>query len=144
MWAIVVRYLKFAGSSIAGTVTDTLVLWLLSSFVFGEGYWGEYVVSPAISFQCAVAVNYTIAYFYVWKDRIRARSDAGAARFFRLYLAFNLSNTGVFIFRLGVLLLIERFTGWNVVFCNFAAMFFSGLLNFMIENVIIFRNKTSK
>lgn len=141
MWKLILRYIKFAGSSIAGTVTDTFVLWLLSSFVFEKGYWGEYVISPAISFQCAVAVNFTIAYFYVWKDRTRTAPDAGVLRFFKLYVGYNLSCSAVFLFRLGVLLLIERFTGWNVVFCSLTAMIFSGFLNFTIENLLIFRKK---
>lgn len=141
MWKLLKRYLKFAFSSLAGTATDTLVLWLLSSFVFKKGYLGEYVISPVISFQCAVAVNFTIAYFYVWKDRTRAVPDAGVARFFRLYLAYNLTGSTVFVFRLGILLLIERFTGWNVVFCNLVAMFFSGLVNFAMENLVIFKRK---
>ena len=141
MWNLLLRYLKFAASSLAGTVTDTFVLWLLSSFVFEKGYMGEYIVSPAIAFQCAVAVNFTIAYFYVWKDRTRSIPDAGPAKFFRLYIAYNLSCSAVFLFRLGVLLLIERFTGWNVVFCSLSAMFFSGFLNFVIENLVIFRRK---
>ena len=141
MWKLLVRYIKFSVSSLAGTVTDTLVLWLLSSYVFDKGYWGEYVISPVISFQCAVAVNFTIAYFYVWKDRTLSAPDAGTARFFRLYMAYNLTSSAVFLFRLGLLLLIERFTGWNVVFCSLAAMVFSGLLNFAIENMVIFRRK---
>ena len=141
MWKLIVRYVKFAASSLAGTVTDTFVLWLLSSYVFDEGYWGEYVISPVISFQCAVAVNFTIAYFYVWKDRTRSAPDAGSARFLRLYIAYNLTNSAVFLIRLGILLLIERFTGWDVVFCSLTAMFFSGFLNFTIENMVIFRRK---
>ena len=141
MRGILVRYLKFAGSSVAGTLTDTLVLWLLSSFVFSEGYWGEYVLSPAIAFQCAVAVNFTIAYFYVWKDRITAVPGKCVARFLRLYLAYNLSCSAVFLLRLGVLLLIERFAGWNVVFCSLAAMAISGIVNFILENRLVFRKR---
>lgn len=141
MWGLLLRYIKFAASSLAGTVTDTLVLWLLSTYVFERGYWGEYVISPTIAFQCAVAVNFIVAYFYVWKDRTRKAPGAGMTRFLRLYLAYNLSCSAVFLFRLGVLLLIERFTGWNLVLCSLAAMFFSGFLNFAIENLLIFRKK---
>ena len=135
------RYVKFAGTGVIGSVVDTLVLWLLSDFVFSKGYWGEYVISPLISFQCAVAVNYMISYFYVWKDRTRRRPDASARRFFKLYGAYNLSSSAVFLFRLGVLLLIERFTGWDVVICNLVAMCFSGIINFVINNLLIFRKK---
>ena len=129
------------GTSVAGTIVDTAVLWLLSDLVFTEGYWGEYIISPTISFQCAVAVNFTIAYFYVWRDRTLTRADRSKKRFFRLFLTYDLSCSAIFILRLGVMLLIEKFTGWDVVVCNLLAMCFSGVLNFTIENVLIFRKK---
>lgn len=141
MTNFLVRYAKFAGTSAVGSIVDTLVLWLLSDLVFSRGYWGEYIISPLISFQCAVAVNYMISYFYVWKDRTRKLPDASARRFFRLYGAYNLSNSAVFLFRLGILLLIERFTGWDVVICNLVAMCFSGIINFAINNQLIFKKK---
>lgn len=141
MIKFLIRYAKFAGTSAFGSVVDTLVLWLLSDLVFSKGYWGEYIISPLISFQCAVAVNYTISYFYVWKDRTRKRPDASARRFFKLYGAYNLSNSAVLLFRLGILLLIESFTGWDVVICNLVAMCFSGIINFAINNLLIFKKK---
>ena len=143
MIKFLIRYAKFAGTSVVGSIVDTLVLWLLSDLIFTRGYWGEYIISPLISFQCAVAVNYMISYFYVWKDRTRQRSDASVRRFFRLYGAYNLSSSVVFLFRLGVLLLIERFFGWDVVICNLVAMCFSGIINFIINNLLIFKKKQS-
>lgn len=124
-----------------GTLVDTFVLWMLSDHVFTDGFWGEYIVSPVISFQCAVAVNYVISYFFVWKDRTRDRPDASVGRFFRLYLKYNLTNSTVFLLRLGLLLLVERLTGWDVVVCNLTAMLFSGILNFIIDNLLIFRKR---
>ena len=141
MIKFLIRYAKFAGTSAVGSIVETLVLWLLSDLIFNRGYWGEYIITPLISFQCAVAVNYTISYFYVWKDRTRKRPDASARRFFKLYGAYNLSNSAVFLFRLGILLLIERFTGWDVVICNLVAMCFSGIINFAINNLLIFKKK---
>lgn len=143
MIKFLIRYAKFAGTSVVGSIVDTLVLWLLSDLIFTRGYWGEYIISPLISFQCAVAVNYMISYFYVWKDRTRKRSDASIRRFFRLYGAYNLSSSVVFLFRLGVLLLIEKFTGWDVVICNLVAMCFTGIINFIINNLLIFKKKQS-
>ena len=139
--ALAVRFAKFVSTSFVGTLADMLVLWLLSDLVFTRGYWGEYVISPAISFQCAVAVNYTLSYFYIWKDRTLGRPDASLKRFLKLYLAYNLSGTAVFLLRLGILLLIERFTGWDVLLCNIVAMCFSGILNFAIDGKLIFRKK---
>ena len=144
MLRLLVRYIKFAGTSVIGTLVDTLVLWLISDFVFTGGYWGEYVISPAISFQCALAVNFTISYFYVWKDRTRKRPDASVRRFFKLYVAYNLSGSAVFLLRLGTLLVIETFTGWDVVACNLIAMVFSGIINFTIDNLLIFGKKESQ
>lgn len=144
MLRLLVRYIKFAGTSVIGTLVDTLVLWLISDFVFTGGYWGEYVISPAISFQCALAVNFTISYFYVWKDITRKRSDASVRRFFKLYAVYVLSGSAVFLLRLGALLLIERFTGWDVVLCNLIAMVFSGIINFTIDNLLIFGKKDSQ
>lgn len=141
MSKLLIRYAKFAGTSAVGSVVDTLVLWLLSDLVFTKGYWGEYIISPFISFQCAVAVNFTISYFYVWKDRTQKRPDASVRRFFKLFGGYNLSTSAVFLFRLGVLLLIERLTGWDVVICNLIAMCFSGVINFTINNLLIFKKK---
>ena len=141
MKKLLIRFLKFVGTGMIGSLVDTFVLWILSDFVFKEKYWGEYLFSPMISFQCAVTVNFLIFYFYVWKDRTRPAPDAGKRRFFRLFLAYDLSASGVFVIRLGLLLLIERFTGWDVVLCNLTAMCFSGLANFAIENLVIFKKK---
>lgn len=141
MLRILIRYVKFIGTSVIGTIIETLVLWILSDHVFSKGYWGEYIISPVISFQCAVTVNFIISYFYVWKDRTQSRSDASLKRFFKLYTAYNISGSAVFLLRLAVLLLIEKFTGWDVVLCNLLAMCMSGIINFTISNLLIFRNK---
>ena len=140
MRRVLIRYLKFMGTSVVGTIVDTLVLWILSDFIFTKGYWGEYVISPAISFQCALTANFLISYFYVWKDRTVV-SGASTKRFFKLFVAYNLSGSAVFLLRLGALLIIEKFTGWDVVICNLLAMCVSGVLNFAINNLLIFKKK---
>ena len=139
MLKLLIRYLKFAGTSLVGTMVDTLVLWLLSDFVFRDGYWGQYILSPIISFQCAVVVNFTIFYFYVWRDR--TREDMRRRKFLKLFLSYDLSCSSVFVIRLLLLLLIERIFGWDVVICNLVAMAFSGILNFVMNNTVIFRKR---
>lgn len=135
MWRTLVRFLKYSGTSLAGTLVDTLVLWILSDLVFTKGYWGEYVVSPAISFQCAVITNFLISYFYVWKDRKKTRNP------FLTFLYYDLSCTAVFLMRLGFLLLVERIFGWDVVICNLVAMCVTGIVNFVMNNQVIFRKR---
>ena len=135
MWRTLVRFLKYSGTSLAGTLVDTLVLWILSDLVFTKGYWGEYVVSPVISFQCAVITNFLISYFYVWKDREKTRSP------FLTFLYYDISCTAVFLLRLGFLLLVERIFGWDVVICNLVAMCVTGIINFIMNNQVIFRKR---
>jgi putative flippase GtrA len=140
MLKLLKRYLKYAGTSIAGTIVDTLVLWLMSDFVFRDVYWAQYILSPAISFQCAVITNYLIFYFYVWRDR--TKEDRSRHNFTRRFLAYDLSCTTVFLLRLLLLLMIERVSGWDVVVCNLIAMCFSGILNFVSNNLIVFRKRS--
>ena len=139
MLKLLIRYIKFLGTSVVGTIVETLVLWLFSDLVFTKGYWGEYVISPLIAFQCSIAVNFAISYIYVWKDR-RTKIAKGRVRHIaRQFAVYNASGLAVFLFRLGVLLLVEKFTGWDVVVCNLAAMCISGIINFVISNYVIFR-----
>ena len=136
---LVNRYLRFAASTLAGTAVDMLVLWLCSDYLFKGYYWGEYLLSPFISFECAVLVNFVLAYFAVWKDRISARN---LRSFFRHYAGYNLSCTGTFLFKIVVLLFIERSSGgWGVLICNILALCVSGILNFALNEMIVFKRK---
>ena len=139
MIPVLLRYIKFLGASAAGTSVDMLLLWLLSDYVFTEGYWGESILSPLISFQSAVIVNYTIFYFYVWKDRVA--SQRSVSFYFRGYLKYNLSCSSVFLLRYGLILLIGKLTSWDVVVCSLLAMCVSGIVNFLLTNNLVFRGR---
>lgn len=128
------RFPKFVGINAIGTIIDTAVLWLFSHFVF-DGYVGEYVISPVISFECAVMSNYLFSYFGVWRERRSAGS------FVLKYIMYNISSSLVFTMKLGVILLLERLFGWNVVICNLTALCLSGLINFSLSEWVIFRKK---
>ena len=135
---LTLRYLRFAASTLAGTAVDMLVLWLCSDYLFKGNYWGEYLLSPFISFECAVLVNFTIAYFAVWKDRVSAYTFRS---FCRHYAGYNLSCTGTFLLKMCVLLLIERFSGgWDVLICNILALCISGILNFVLNETVVFKS----
>ena len=130
----------FVASNFLGTVVDTVVLWLCSHFLF-KSYVGQYIVSPVISFECSVFVNFLNCYFFIWKTRISKRTKGS---FFRHFLGYNLSCVGVFIIKMGLLLLIERILGWNVVFCNLLALCFTGFVNFAMGEFVIFRRKKNR
>lgn len=71
---IAIRYLRFLLSTLAGTAVDMCVLWLCSDYLFKGHYWGEYLLSPFISFECALLINFAFAYYSVWRDRISAHT----------------------------------------------------------------------
>lgn len=128
------RLPKFIGVNALGTVVDTAVLWIFSHYIL-KGYIGEYIISPVISFECAVMSNYIFSYFGIWKER------RAAGTFFRTYIVYNLSSSLVFLMKIGIILLLERLLGWNVVLCNLAALCLSGIINFFLNELVIFRKK---
>ena len=138
--AILIRRLpKFIGVNIIGTVVDTTVLWVFSHYIL-SGYIGEYIISPIISFECAVLSNYLFSYFGVWKDRAQKHN---AKLFAQKYIMYNISSSAVFVFKLGLLLLLEMTFGWDVVICNLVALCVSGLANFALGEWVIFRKRRS-
>lgn len=144
MSSVISRYIKYTVTSCAGAAIEVLVLWLLSDFVFREGYWQEYIASPIIAFQCSVPVNYLISYHYVWKDREVPRECRPGHYRLHQFLWFAFWTTMVFVVRLGALLAIEAYLGWNVVLCSLLAMVISGLLNFVISNQWVFSRQSNK
>lgn len=131
------RFPKFVGANAIGTLVDTAVLWVFSHFVF-ESYVGEYIISPIISFECAVFSNFVFSFFFVWRDR-RYRNQRKA--FIHKYIVYNISSSAVFLLKMGILLIIEAISGWDVVICNLSALCISGLINFSLGEWVIFRQK---
>lgn len=131
------RIPKFAIGNLLGTLVDTLVLWLFSHFVF-NGYVGEVIVSPIISFEFAVFANFLFSYYMTWKDRVQDRSGKS---FVKHYGAYNISCTGGFFIKMGVLLLIQAVTKWDVVICNLLALCVSGTYNFAMNELVIFKKQ---
>lgn len=134
-WQIAIRLGKYASSSLVGTAVDMLVLWLCSDFWLHD-YVGEYLISPCISFEAAVITNYLVAHFFVWRDRVSASPFVSVLPRF---LRYNVSCIFAFVVRLGISLLFQHWFQWDVVLCNIVAMLFSGLLNFTLQDCIIFR-----
>ena len=137
---IVKRFPKFFAGNLLGTAIDTLVLWLFSHFVF-HGYIGQVIISPVISFECAVMTNYVFSYFVTWKDRI---SQVSTRSFFRRFVGYNATCTGTFILKMGILMLIQWLTKWDVVICNILALCVSGVVNFLMDNFVVFKKKAEE
>ncbi len=133
----IVRLVSFSASTLVGTAVDMLVLWLLSDFALTT-YMGEYLLSPLISFECAVLANFVVAYFVVWRDRVKKRS---LKSFLRHFAGYNLSCVGGFVIKMCFLLLVEHLFAWDVLWCNLTALMFSGLFNFAMNEWVVFRPK---
>lgn len=132
------KYLKFTLSRALGTGVDTLVLWLLAHFVFGGGYWATYIISPLLSFECAVMCNFLCSYYWIWSSRISTHSRSS---FWRHFVGFNLSALAGFVVKMLFLLLFERIFGWGVVVCNLVSLCISGVLNFFLSESLVFRKR---
>ena len=131
------RFPKFFAGNLLGTLVDTLVLWVFSHFVF-QSYVGKVIISPVISFEFAVFSNFLFSYNMTWKDRISHRSGKS---FIRHYGAYNASCTGGFLIKMGLLMLIQALTKWDVVICNLLALCVSGTYNFAMDELVIFKKK---
>ena len=131
------RGYKFLAATLVATLVDTAVLWLLAHRVF-QGYVGQVIVAPIISFECANFVNFIISYYMVWNDRVNQRS---ARSFWRHFLGYNVSCTGTFLLKMVVLMLLQSLTGWDVVVCNLLAICVSGVVTFTLNEFVVFRKK---
>lgn len=132
------KFELFVGNTLCtlvGTAVDTLVLWICSHFIF-SGYAAEYLLSPLISFECANLTNYLVTTRSVWRGRME-----GADTKLRLkrFLEYNISCSGVFLLKMLILLLVERMFSLDVVWCNLMALSLSGIVNFIIQDLIIFK-----
>ena len=131
------RVPKFIIGNVVGTLVDTLVLWVFSHFVF-DGYLGKVIVSPVISFEFAVLVNFLLSYHFIWKDRVPQMTSRS---FLRHFWPYNISCIGGFIVKMGALMLIEYLTKWDVVICNLLALCVSGTFNFAMNEFVVFRKR---
>ena len=135
----ILRYLKFMLSTLAGTAVDCAVMWLLAEKLFTENEMAQLFIAPSVSFECAVFTNYVMAYFFVWKDRVKDRS---LRNFFLRFFPYNVSCIAAFLIKMIPFVLIRHFAGLNVVVCNLLALVVSGLFNFIMNEWVIFRKKS--
>lgn len=129
------RFIKFAGGSLVGGTVDMLLVWLLSGYVF-NGYWGDVIISPIISFECSVIVGFTFCWYFVWNDRV---SNKSGRSFLKHLMVYNASNIGVFGIRMLLVVLIERIFSGNLVIINLISRLLAGLVNYMIADKLIFK-----
>jgi putative flippase GtrA len=131
------RFLKFVVSRLLGTAVDTLVLWILTRFLFFS-YAGQYLIAPAISFEVAMFHNYLLSYYFIWHTVVPVKSTRD---FFLRLIPYNISTLLGFSIKMGFLLLFERPFGWDVLLCNITALLISGFVNFFLSEKIVFKKR---
>ena len=135
------RLLTFMLCSTSGTIVELIVVWFCSTFLF-HNYVGQYVVSPVIAFECAVVVDFVFYSRILWRKRLKG---IGFKSYLVRLLKFNLSATGVYLLRLALIQAMGLAWHLNVVWCEMISMCFSGTLNYIIsENLIFTKRKPSK
>ena len=129
------RFVEFFLTRNIGTLVDCAVLWLFADLVFKGSYVGENIISPTISFEAAVLVNYVTSCLWIWGPRIQGNRFRDHVRRF---LTFNLSSVLGFLIKMALLLLCRHLFGWHVVVCNLAALTVSGFFNYFLAEVWVF------
>lgn len=129
------KFRRFVVTSFTGTIVDTFFLWSFSNFVF-QSYTGKYVLAPTISFEFAMFSNYLTSYFWIWKERVKFRKGD----FIKRLVFYNLNCALAFAVKLGLIIFIERVSHLHVVYCNLIALTFTGLINYHIQDKMIFRH----
>lgn len=147
---ILTKFLMFSLSTVAGTVVDLGLHWVQSTYVFNGNYWGSYWIAPTLSFEAATLVNFIIAYFFIWKERISKPSSKRS--FFRHFAGYNATCVGAYLIKFVAMqgfhflfLTLGWFQQYSIepALCNLLGMSFSGVFNFVMNEFVVFKPKRS-
>jgi putative flippase GtrA len=129
------KYLKFFISRLLGTLIETVILWIFSTYIFFS-YVGTYIVAPTISFEIVMFCNYVISYYWIWNKHIFPKNTK---YFFTRLALFNIFSILGFLIKMGFLLLFESLFRLDVIYCNLIALLISGIVNFLLAERLVFK-----
>lgn len=145
------KFVMFTLTSMAGTIIDLGLHWLLASYAFDGSYWGSFWIAPTISFEVATLANFFIAYYLVWRERV---SKPGSMRSLLRHLAaYNATCIGGYFIKFVAMqgfhflfVSMNWLQDWSVepVFCNLLGLCFSGIFNFVMNEFVIFNKNKVK
>lgn len=125
-WRKLVRYFI---STMGGITAETILLWVLSDFVWPDWEFGISVIAPTLGFELCLLVNYSMVRYFVWRERQPS------------LWRFHVSNVSVYVVKMIFLLSIRYSVGIDIVWCNFLAMGLAGLINFVLNDRVVFRKR---
>ena len=130
---------KYACATSLGAVVEMAIRWLLAHVIVkNTSFSGKDSLSILIASEIAILVNFTTAYFFVWRDRITKRSPRS---YFRHYLAFALTANILMVLKVALALFFKDLFRWAVVICDFVALIISGTVNFVLNEMVIFKDR---
>ena len=132
------RLIRFWVQNITGTIIDTVVLFVLSRFIFKHEFF-IYYIAPIVSFEFAVFNNFNVAYHWVWGDRNKEYS--GIFYYLGKFVHYNLTCVVAFLVKMLFLILTLRIFHLDIVLCNIVGLCFSGLVNYFGGDKVVFAQK---
>lgn len=126
------KLLRYLLSTSGGITAETILLWILSDYVWPDWELGISVIAPTLGFELCLLVNYSAVRYFVWRERQPS------------LWRFHVSNVSVYCVKMIFLLPVRYFAGINIVLCNFIAMALAGLMNFILNDRVVFRKKSDQ
>lgn len=133
------KLVKYLISSMGGIVAETILIWILAQWVWPKWTFGVSVVAPTLGFELCLLVNYSAVRYFVWRDRKPS------------LWRFHISNASVYCVKMLFLLPIYYLVDFTIVIanivvnsivvCNIIAMALAGMLNFVLNDKVVFRTK---
>lgn len=126
------KLMRYCISTLGGIAAESVFLWVLSDYVWPNWEFGISILGPTLGFELCLLINFSAVRYFVWRDRKSS------------LWRYHVSNASVYGVKMAFLLPIRYFSGIDIVICNFIAMGLAGLLNFILNDVFVFRKKTEQ
>ena len=134
------KFVQYTFTTLIGSAAEIGLVWIFEHIIFADCYRGwQKLLSLAVGFEVKVLINFTNCYLFVWKDRIAA--GRSVRDYLKRYLQFNASCTTVFFLQMGIAMLLNWLSGWQMAVCDFFALMIAGLVNFAMSEWVIFNRK---
>lgn len=123
------KLMRYFISTMGGITAETILLWVLSDYVWPDWELGISIIAPTLGFELCLLVNYSMVRYFVWRERQPS------------LWRFHVSNGSVYVVKMTLLLIIRYIAGFDIVWCNFLAMGMAGLINFILNDRVVFRKR---
>lgn len=121
------RFVRYFVSTMGGIVAELILIWVLAHLVWPRWEFGVSVIAPTLGFELCLLVNYSAVRYFVWRDRHSS------------LWRFHVSNASVYVVKMTFLLAIRYFAGVEIVLCTLLATTMAGIINFVLNDRVVFR-----